>query len=112
MLFVLDILGAILCIAGLILVGNKKWYGFIVTLVCAIVYFMIGILVGLIGLTILNCILVCVHARNLRKWYRERNMDADQMVLSLLRDKCRKDAGFRRKLLAYVQSEIEKGYTA
>jgi len=69
--FLFDALGASLCITAIWIIGNKKWYGWAVSLCAAASYFCLGIIVGLPFLIILNCILFCVHTRNLFKWKRE-----------------------------------------
>jgi len=75
--FVLDALGALLVITALLIIGEKKWWGWIFSLSAAVVYFFIGIVVGLYFLIGLNIILVCVYTRNLIKWKREAGEKMD-----------------------------------
>lgn len=69
--FYVDGIGAILCITALIIVGNKKWWGWIFSLAAAVSYLALGIIVPLYFLIGLNIILIGVHTRNLIKWKRE-----------------------------------------
>jgi len=45
--FYVDAIGAILCITALIIVGNKKWWGWIFSLAAAVSYLTLGIIVPL-----------------------------------------------------------------
>lgn len=109
--YLLDAIGAVTCVTGLILIGNKKWYGFIVTTASAFVYLLMGFVIGLPCLIGLNCIMVFIHIRNLRKWRKEEKGGAISLDLSLLWNRCKEDDGFRRALLAYLQTASgEKGF--
>lgn len=102
---ILDPLGFSLVVMSAIVIGYKKWWGWIFSICAAMVYGLIGYVVGLPFLIGLNVILMYIHIKNLRRWKKE----AGKKMKVLACDICRSIEGVKGVDVPYAKTKDPEG---
>jgi len=69
----LDVLAGIFELGGKIVVGNKRWEGYLLHLISGILWTIVAFKTELYGLLIITLPSFVINVRNAVKWYREKN---------------------------------------
>lgn len=73
MITILDLTAAVLIIAYIYLIGQKKTFGWLLAIAGTIIYTVMAIMLELYGLLVLNCVLIPMYSRNYLKWRKDEN---------------------------------------
>jgi len=65
---ILSLFAATFEICGLWLVGNKNKYGFVLNMICCLLWIIVSIISGIYGLLISAGVMLFLNIRNYKKW--------------------------------------------
>ena len=79
----LDYISCLLTIASTILVGRRKWQGWVVAAVNSVIISVIGLRIGQWGLVPANIFCLAIYAYNLRTWRNPADQAAHQEIADM-----------------------------